>query len=325
MSAVPAIGNADLKIKVYVGGKPFDKVLITQERYTVGRDPSNDLVIETDPQVSRFHAVFYRTQGVWCVKHVSDKNTPTINEMPITDVQLPAKGVFAVGLVRIEFEVIGQIPNINSPIHQEAKQGVRNIRSEKPTYAPLKPRKNNPLILWTVIAILILAVVYFWTEKDAQKKKRLGLRSEIGVAQDLEKSEKAVSEWNAEIEKKGLNTPQYKKAQEHYMKGFRDFRQGQFARAIQSFQAALAFYPDHLGARRYLNLAQVRLDELTQFHMNLGRQYRDKGNYTYCAYHFKNVMRLLQTENEALYNEANTYMKECIVKSGRLDEPSDTP
>ncbi len=325
MSAVPSIGHADLKIKIFVGGQPFEKVLITQDRYTFGRDTSNDLVINTDPYVSMFHAVFYRTQGVWCVKNLSDKNAPTVNGKPIADVQLPASGVFSVGKVRIEFEVIGHTSNVTSAPAQEVRSPARNIRSERPMQASLRTKKNNPLILWTVIAILILAVIYFWTEKEVQKKKKIGLRSEIEVAQDLEKSEKAVSEWNAEIEKKGLNTPQYKKAQEHYMKGFRDFRQGQFARSIQSFQAALAFYPDHLGARRYLNLAQVRLDELTQFHMNLGRQYRDKGNYTYCANHFKNVLRLLQTENEALYNEANTYMKECQVKSGRLDESSDTP
>ena len=42
---------------------------------TIGRDPTNDIVVEQDPRVSRYHARLLWNNGEWSIENVSQKST----------------------------------------------------------------------------------------------------------------------------------------------------------------------------------------------------------------------------------------------------------
>jgi predicted component of type VI protein secretion system len=54
-------------------------VMLEGSRLAVGRVSDNDLVLASDPEVSRFHALFESVAGGWCVRDLSSKNGTFVN------------------------------------------------------------------------------------------------------------------------------------------------------------------------------------------------------------------------------------------------------
>jgi tetratricopeptide (TPR) repeat protein len=112
-------------------------------------------------------------------------------------------------------------------------------------------------------------------------------------------------------EKSGNRNPQWRDAQSLYLQGFRDYKKGQFTRAIESFRGALSIYPSHQLASRYLTLARRKQDELIQANLSRAREYRERGMYQKCSAHFAMSMTLLAEPTNALYKEAKAGLEEC--------------
>ena len=61
-----------------VGGKPVRIVVWDTQDMSVGRSPENDVVVE-DPETSRTHSQFYRTDGAYSVRNMSMSNPTYVN------------------------------------------------------------------------------------------------------------------------------------------------------------------------------------------------------------------------------------------------------
>jgi tetratricopeptide (TPR) repeat protein len=111
-----------------------------------------------------------------------------------------------------------------------------------------------------------------------------------------------------------MNEVQYSRAQENFIKGFRDFQQGQYGRARESFQVTLNLDPDNDLAKRYLQLAKIKFDEMVKFSMIQGGRYREKKNWRKCQASFQNVITMLQSrKDDQTYLEAKRYYDECSL------------
>ena len=111
-----------------------------------------------------------------------------------------------------------------------------------------------------------------------------------------------------------MNQQIYQKAYENFLRGHRDYRQGQFVRAREAFQVVLNLDPDNDLARRYLNLSKIRFDEIVKFHLLQGRRYLEKHNYRMCRANFQTVMTMLGNDpSNPEYKEALTMHKQCSV------------
>jgi pSer/pThr/pTyr-binding forkhead associated (FHA) protein len=109
-----------------------------------------------------------------------------------------------------------------------------------------------------------------------------------------------------------LNDPTYRRAQENYIKGFREFRQAHYARAKDYFQIVLSLNPNHDLAKRYYQLSLVKFDELVQANINQGLKYRERRNYKLCQASMTNVLIMIQNnKSHPQYAEANQYFQEC--------------
>ena len=100
------------------------------------------------------------------------------------------------------------------------------------------------------------------TRNQIAKGKRIKIKDESAYDQQIEGTTQFNQNQEQVILEKGKDTQQYAEAQGFYLRGFREFRESNFGRAIQDFEAALALYPNHPLAKRYLERSRLKLSEL---------------------------------------------------------------
>lgn len=322
MSAALIIAKS-LKYQLEVQGKSlsFDQAILR-----IGRDLDNDVVLD-DSKVSRHHAEIRVEKGSLYIKNVSGKNFVSVDGQ-VVDERLLEKS-HKIQLGDSELRVILDEPSAASsqasgPRAIAVPGAGKPVATGRPAPSQVSgntrvpnfsvPQSGRRAQFYGAVGVVALLVIWLISNETATKNESIDLRSEAQVQRSIEESAAAVQQLQAQQEAKGKDTLQYRMAEQHYIKGFRDYRQGQYARAIQSFQSALSFYPQHDLARKYWTLSKRKFDELVQFNMNQGRRYLGKNNFRLCRNSFANVMIMLKDPSDAIYKEAKQFHDECQLK-----------
>lgn len=322
MSAAPVM-SMKLKIKFLRGNFAGQEMNFEQKEILIGRGPENIVAFATDPSVSRRHARLYYENFEWYIENVSGKNYVVVNGHTIEKTQVSSGQVIKIG--DQEF-----ILNYGSSKPQVAKP---QVRSQQPAYTPVNnslgtdysqaPIMNSSATsgglaisgrvkFYLIIAVIGVLVWAFLSDTPAANlKKKKELRTPEKIAEEIKAAEDSARQYVEAKEKQGKLTPTFYAAQENYLRGFRDYRNGQYVRAIQEFQSALALYPSHELARRYYNLAKTRFDEMIQTQMIQGRKYRESGNFRLCKGSFASVLTLIKDSNDPIFQEAKKFHDEC--------------
>ena len=166
-------------------------------------------------------------------------------------------------------------------------------------------------------AVVVAGLIYLVTaDKKPAAKDPNAFRTSAVSAQDMAEAEKRSAEL-LNIKKEKYDSVQYRRAQENFIRAFRDFQQGQYARAREAFQVVLNLDPDNELAKRYYHLSKIKFDELVKFNMIQGNRYREKKNWRMCQSNYSNVMTmLLNRKDDPSFKEAKQYYEEC--KIGRV-------
>src|SRR5882757_146930 len=79
-----------------------DVVVLDAQRVSVGKARSNDIVLGSDPTVSRMHAVLERFAGGWCVRDLAARNGTFVNgQRLLGDRQLRSGDEIRLGATRL--------------------------------------------------------------------------------------------------------------------------------------------------------------------------------------------------------------------------------
>lgn len=203
--------------------------------------------------------------------------------------------------------------------HNFDQRNQKNSTTSKKRKTKVRTSKNNPIII-VVLIIGLLVILMSPSGDNSNKTKKNKLRSSDEIQKDLEASKVNIETYKKQtrIQADGSIEKQFESAQSYYIRGFRDYRQGQYARAIQAFQAALSFDPNHVLSRKYLTASLKKMDELVQFNIQQGRRYREKSNFRLCKSAFQQVMIMKKDPNDPVYKEAKQLYDECeILHKGR--------
>lgn len=176
--------------------------------------------------------------------------------------------------------------------------------------------KNPKVRFYGIIAVIGLLAWFFLSgSKNKNLKDSNAIRSSSISLQDVADAEKRTQEL-ATIKKDKYDTVQYRRAQENFIRGFRDFQQGQYARAREAFQVVLNLDPDNELAKRYFHLSQIKFDELVKFNMIQGNRYREKKNWRMCQSNYSNVLAMLQNrKDDPSFKEAKQFYEECSLNA----------
>lgn len=312
---------------------------------SIGRGEECDISLKNDAHASRLHAELRWNFNLLEIHNVSSKNFISLNGQVIQMAVLKSKDVFKIGDTEFYLMIHPQDPFASAPaiVKQPPRPSENTIvkatpaqpnfqplikpslASQAPAFkvnpqsGPAKPKpfptlkkESNPTV---IISIVLLVGFVGWSLlKTNSRKDTMNLRSQEEIIRDIERSETAVKELEKKQEDNGKGTVQYKMAQEQYIKGFRDYRLGQYARAMQAFQAAVSFYPTHQLALKYLTMSKRKYDELIDFNLMQGHKYLSKNNYRLCKSSFANVMIMVKDPSDEKYKEGKQFYNECSAK-----------
>lgn len=375
MGAAPQVKDAlKFDIEVVKGPHTGLKMTFTKESVSIGRGPENDIVLSSDPRVSRQHAeIRRRLNSEFVVVNLSNKNYIMVNDHMVESELLMNESVIQIGDTEIVFSIEAPIMPVNkgsdlSPVSAAVKspttapaagplvgfgtpsqplatQAPSQVVSPMPSapqpqvqsvgygggyQAPPQtlgsamdpgPRAGRSGLLqnpkarfYGIIGILILVGYFLFSPSTAKKLVDPNeIRTSTISMKDVAEAEKRSQELLT-IKKEKYESIQYRRAQENFVKGFRDFQQGQYSRAREAFQVVLNLDPDNELAKRYYHLSKIKFDELVKFNMIQGNRYREKKNWRMCQSNYSNVMTmLLNRKDDPTFKEAKQFYDECTL------------
>lgn len=295
---------------------------ITRHAMVIGRSSDCDIVIVNDPKCSRKHAKVELTSHGFEIQSLSSSNALKVNGESVQSTVLEDGDVIGIGDTELQFNVVLGVPPVVARDRRSPLQIVpANTAQPVSPYDYTKPAPNTPRPKarggsnkgrFYLYGGVLLVVAFLFTGSPLKKKKVIPIRTQEQIDQDIESARK-LQEAAEELRRKSNQNPSFemRQAQENYVKGFRDFRKGQYERALESFQACLSLAPDHVLCNLYLRLSQRKFDELIQYQMVLGRQYRDQEQYRPCRAAFRNVMVMVRNPSSTLYKEAKANFDAC--------------
>ena len=198
----------------------------------------------------------------------------------------------------------------DSPVHQSMPQPGLSPHLAVNKKRSTGKRSQLPRIL---IGILVVLFLFLLLNED---KKLEPQEDKLRTAESVEEDVKSLTELKEqEMEKKKKNMEvSFKDAQSAYIKGIRDYRNGIYVRAIESFRVCKTLYPQHELCGTYLQKTQNKQQQLIQAWMLDGKDARAKGRFEACLGAFKNVMLAIRDKNNLTYKEASGNYDVCKIK-----------
>ncbi|OFZ10853.1 MAG: hypothetical protein A2Z20_03850 [Bdellovibrionales bacterium RBG_16_40_8] len=285
------------------GASKGDTYKLVAGRVTIGRGQENDISLRDDVKVSRNHAVITITNRGAEISDVSDKNKVIVNGEQVTTAFLAPGAIIQLGETKLQFK-------INS-----TSQARTNNQLGRAGPTSIKKASGNRARFYTIVGIV--ALIFVWLlNTTTDKKPEIPLRTEEAFKIDINANKKIVADSKAEKQQLGHNTKQYEEAQPNFVRGFRDYRKGQYDRAIEYFQACLSLFPNHIQCKRYLVLSQKKFSELVQYHMVLANKYKSQNQFNACMAAYRNVMIMVKNPNDKIWTEAKAGYDACQALAG---------
>ena len=276
-------------------------------KLSIGRGSDNDIVLN-DSKCSRNHAILEFDGSNLKFQHISQNQHSFINEQMVHSSMLQHMNVIRIG----DTEILVKIIDINK------QTDFLNTQHEAASHAfpqnnMAKEQKSGIKAFHIIVLVVIGLGIYLATSETKPKNSTDIIRDDSIISAELENIEKSNDELKTSLLNSGKSSAEYILAQESYLKGFREMREGNYLRAISEFQAALSIYPKHELARKYYFISKRKLDQSVQENMNLARQYTERKQYRAALSAYKNVMVLLNDANNPIFKEAKLKYEECIL------------
>ena len=187
--------------------------------------------------------------------------------------------------------------------HESHQSDVSKLKEDFKTSSSQKKKKK--IKFYAIVGILLLGFIIFMSsEKESNLTEDINVLTQKEIDLKIESHRKLAEAIDESYKKEGRNTFQYRDAQAHYIQGFRDYKKGQYKRAMVSFQTCLSLVQNHNMCQRYFILSKKRLNELIQYYMTQGKKYKDRYQFSACQVAFRNVMIMVQNRNSKIYKEA---------------------
>lgn len=286
-------------------------------RISIGRADDNDICITTDPKISRYHAsLTVSPEGVE-VRDISDKNKVLVNGEAQSIAKILPGSIIQLGDTKLKFDIGNSLATVQSAnpaanhLHIASVNGVAAPTSRSSGRSRRSDADSGRLRFYIIVAAVLGGFFYIMNSPSSKKFEPAEIRTQEESMNQIQKNRESVRLAQEQEKKLGYDTEEYRQAESLYIKGFRDYQKGQYARAKDSFQACLAIFPQHPECNNYFKEAQKKASELIQYYLNLGYEYQSKNQFQYCISAFNNVMYLERDKTSTIFREADAGRDAC--------------
>ena len=281
------------------GSNKGESYVLVGNRIIIGRSEKADIKI-VDNKASREHAEITRVGENWVVTDLGSQNGVMINDKKITQMQLNESDKLIIGHSVFKFARV-EVASREKVIKEDTEQAKTGSKSKTPF----------------LFLAAILAGLYLYDDSDEQVKKKDTAPTRnmnevsneyITALQKRQASEDKVVKKNLEV---------------IYQRGLREYREGNYFRAMSEFTLALIMSPGDPQAEHYLRKTKEDLDSAIE--ASNAKSMRDEASLKYqsAIVSYCSIIRLLYSVPEdPRYLKAEERILELEKKLGL--EPRET-
>jgi hypothetical protein len=178
----------------------------------------------------------------------------------------------------------------------------------KKAKGPAADEANRKKIIYGAVGALLVYLFFFMEDEPAKKETTASSNPNQGIDRSF------ITENN---KRQDLDKERERQLNAIIHRGRREFREGNFFRAIQEFNLALILVPDHGHSSYLLNKAKQRLDEEITMNFMKAKQESDALKYMSASVSYCSIMRLLKDYKEdERYKEAEKQLADLETKLG---------
>ena len=276
--------------------------LLLGKRVVIGRGDKTDIQI-VDTKISREHAELSMSDGSYTVTDMGAQNGIVVNDSKVKQKKLVDGEKLVIGqtvfkysitevLVSSEIALAESYPD--SSLAKEIKKGIKvkiPPKGQKGAgddegasgYTPVKDQNNagkSKVLIFGVVIVGVIFILMGDEESATKTRKTSSTRTKDDSAEIFNETMSVkASKDDADVRKK-LDSLIHS--------GRREFREGNYFRAMEEFRLALLISPNNGQASFYLSKAKQRLDDEIRNNMDKGTQEQDSKKYqaaivSYCA------------------------------------------
>ncbi len=230
---------------------------IKSKRIVMGRSETVDVQV-LDGKSSREHAELTLVGGKYVLTDLGSQNGIIVNDLKVSQHTLADNDKIIIGqtvfkynriiVEEMELVAVEEDEDGNELVEYEEVEEKKSKKKSKKN----EPKKKNNLV---IILVVVLGAVFLIPAEDTPKKDKASQGKVIG---DVDKGEIDIAEYNEEE----ISDPEVRKKLEAYLhRGQREYREGNYYRAIEQFELALILVPNHGYATFYRQRAEESLNK----------------------------------------------------------------
>lgn len=278
------------------GSTKGESYVLTGNRIVIGRSDRADVRI-SDAKTSREHAELTRVGDKWVVTDLGSQNGIMVNDKKVTQKELSEGDKLIVGQTVFKFAKVEVASAGRS--REEDEEDSTEVEESKRSMVPFM--------------ILILIFVALFLFDDFQPATRPAApRGPVTMAEQpneyITAMEKRKASEDKEV-KQRLNVI--------YQRGLREYREGNYFRAIHEFNLALIISPGDSQAEFYLRKTKEELDSSITSYIAKAARDEDSLKFQSAMVAYCSIVRLLYSVPEdPRYKQAEKRIKELEEKLG---------
>jgi pSer/pThr/pTyr-binding forkhead associated (FHA) protein len=282
---------------------------INSKRIVMGRSDKADVQV-LDGKSSREHAELALVGDQYVLTDLGSQNGVIVNDLKVSQHRLADNDKIIIGQTVYKYNQIevkkAELPAVVDDNEIEEFEEEEEEKTKKGKKKP-KKKKNNMVI----ILVAVLAVVFLLPEDNDsgsnQKRKGTALGS-------VQREKIALSDpRNNDVQDKDVRD----KLRAFIHRGQREYREGNYFRAIEQFELALILVPNHVDASFYLRKTRESLKEYLKSIKDKAQQDQDALKYTSALNQYCAIISFLQDYPEdERYKEAEKQIELLEEKIG---------
>lgn len=287
------------------------------KRAVLGRGDNVDVQV-LDNKSSREHAELTLHGGKYVLTDLGSQNGVTVNDLKVSQHTLEDGDRVIIGQTVFKYSILKVEPDLTLIEGEDEDSGdLTEFEEEAPEKKKAKKKKSagddqgkKKKIIYGVVGLAVVMLLFSDGEKEEQDTGEKTQARTLDPSLRVQPGDRGKTEMDMEQERK-LNAVLHR--------GLREFREGNYFRAIAEFNFALLISPNNGRASFYLNRTKQRLDEEIELNFTKARQEVDALKYDAAIVSYCSVIRLLRDyPDDPRYVEAEEQIDRIQEKMGYL-------